>query len=207
MNPYGALPRIVLQPCTQEFKFPTTEIRHCTVATMYIGAHRAYRGFIVQLETWASGPGEFNQHTPKLPFKMIEKGGTLLWPSFWSCLSQRKAKCINCQNWQFCQSCKTTKRSSKIRKFEKCKFSKRATFRISNCNVSGHPGWRLLQKDKREDLYTKFERIFNSHKSGIWSSQMTIFLHSSLEKTSSLKLTWQMVGRHLTWRRRHSSRW
>ena len=45
---------------------------------MYIGAHRAYRGFIVQLETWASGPGEFDQHTPKLPFKMIEKGGTLL---------------------------------------------------------------------------------------------------------------------------------
>ena len=45
---------------------------------MYIGAHRAYRGFIVQLETWASGPGEFNQHTPKLPFKMIEKGGTAL---------------------------------------------------------------------------------------------------------------------------------
>ena len=54
------------------------EIRHCTVATMYIGAHRAYRGFIVQLETWASGPGEFNQHTPKLQFRMIEKGGTLL---------------------------------------------------------------------------------------------------------------------------------
>ena len=41
---------------------------------MHIGAHRAYRDFIVQLENWASGPGEFEQHTPKLLFKMIEKG-------------------------------------------------------------------------------------------------------------------------------------
>ena len=163
---------------------------------MHMGAHRAYRAFIVQLENWASGPGEFEQHTPKLLFKMIEKGGTLLWPSFWSCLSQRKANCINCQNLQFEQSCKMTKRSSKIRRSEKYKFSKRASFRTSNCNVSGRPGWRLLQKGKREDLYTKFERIFDSHKSGIWSSQMTIFQHSSWEKTSSLKLIWQMVGAH-----------
>ena len=78
MNPYGALPRMGSPACTQYFYLPTTEIRRRTIEAMYIGAHRAYRGFIVQLETWASGPGEFNQHTPKLPFKMIEKGGTLL---------------------------------------------------------------------------------------------------------------------------------
>ena len=78
MNPYGALPRMVSQGCTQDFEFPTPEIRQCTVEAMYIGAHRAYRGFVVQLGNWASGPGEFNQHTPKLPFKEIEKGGTLL---------------------------------------------------------------------------------------------------------------------------------
>ena len=40
------------------------EIRHCIVEAMYIGAHRAYRGFIVRLTNWASGPGELEQRFP-----------------------------------------------------------------------------------------------------------------------------------------------
>ena len=54
------------------------EIRQRIIPTFHIGALDAYRGFIVRLTNWASGPGEFEQRFPESLFNISDIWGTLL---------------------------------------------------------------------------------------------------------------------------------